>query len=627
MADELLPPLEIPWTLAATTQPLAPFEPADNAISLFYFEPDDEALTSEFPDDRLVYLKFTVTISPADFPPNLPLPAGMVLGEGVPCFHMLLDLKVRKAGGDPGSIRPYFHAAAPMNRRMIQSGVVGVEEYEGEADAQFTGKSGSQMYETSSGRTRTTSMGASAGGGIGPINVGASVRRTATDVSAQRSISQTVDTTSRQASEERRELISHHTNVENILTLLNAKYVGTPHLSFSLSPQPLYLLSLDPSDPNLWFSQLLQRRSSGIEGIQEFTTVVLVPRDQDFCVNARLRRVCVLNNPPGPLTFEPFNIKTPQHVGRLLNYLDRAYPPGTPLEELDVDLMGALTPQDQFIRPVIQAWWLAAFVIIADIVSPTPAPGFTRTQMVNYKHNLETWLDAQRDEYERDVIRSPLERGVILQEHRFLDTCFSFAAAGGLVVTSSSLSATPLHRLAIPPTSFDLGGVSADARSVRADVRERAYEAITRWNLLENRLATLLANRRDVRAERFRLDDPDIVNILIDVWAKLPPSDSRNLAFDAAVDKLHLTRQHRRLLKAAGATDLRTIAAAIRNAAPIARYKDRLAELHAADREERIDAVDAEIVRGSLSVNDAENMRRTIGTGLQAEMPDERGDG
>src|SRR5690606_25869966 len=97
-------------------------------------------------------------------------------------------------------------------------------------------------------------------------------------------------------------------------TLLSAKYVGTPHLRFSLSPPPMTLLSVDPSDSNLWFSQLLSRRSSGIEGIQEFTAVVIVPRGEDFCVNARLRRVCVLDAPPGPLEFdEPFNLQL--HLG------------------------------------------------------------------------------------------------------------------------------------------------------------------------------------------------------------------------------------------------------------------------------------------------------------------------
>jgi hypothetical protein len=39
------------------------------------------------------------------------------------------------------------------------------------------------------------------------------------------------------------------------------------------------------------FSQLLARRSSGIEGVQEYTAVIVVPKDEDFCVSARLRRV------------------------------------------------------------------------------------------------------------------------------------------------------------------------------------------------------------------------------------------------------------------------------------------------------------------------------------------------
>lgn len=61
MADEevLPPPLEIPWKLASTTQPLSAGEPDETAIALFTFEPDDEEITGRFPDQRLVYLKFT----------------------------------------------------------------------------------------------------------------------------------------------------------------------------------------------------------------------------------------------------------------------------------------------------------------------------------------------------------------------------------------------------------------------------------------------------------------------------------------------------------------------------------------------------------------------------------------
>jgi len=617
--EALPPPIEIPWQLASTTQPLAAGDPDETTISLFIFEPDDEELTSLFPDERLVFLKFTTSISPAAFPAGIPPVPGAALGEGVPCFHVLLDLKVRRSGGDPGTIRPYFHAAAPLYRRTIQSGVVGHEVVEGESDEQFVGKSGSQLYESSSTRAATTSMGANASLGIGSFSIGGSVRSTTTDVRGERAVSQVVDTTSRDASQERRELTSHHTKVENVLTLLNAKYVGTPHLRFSLSPRPMQLLSVDPGDPNLWFSQLLQRRSSGIEGLQEYTAVVLVPRDQDFCVNARLRRVCVLDDPPGPLTFVPFNFL--QHLGRLLNYVDRAYPVGTPLEELDVDLFGLLPPPvEDFIRPVVAGWIVNIALVQADVVSPTRIPGVVKTAGifgVNFKHLLELWLETQRDEYERDAARSPLERGVLLGEDRVLDTCFTLAEGSAPKVSSSTSSVTPLFLIDVDPKDFDLGGVTATASSIRSDARQRAYEAVTRGNLLDERLAVLLSNRRAVPGKGFLLDDLRVVGVLIELWAKLGPDDPRNLDFEAAVAALHLGDAHRRMLKAAGATDLRSIAQAIKDAPHLARYNDRIRQLRRTHKAKRGEGPQA--VRSSIPPDAAAAMRRTIGEGLERE--------
>jgi len=244
---------------------------------------------------------------------------------------------------------------------------------------------------------------------------------------------------------------------------------------------------------------------------------------------------------------------------------------------------------------------------------------------VNYKHSMEAWLDAQRDEYERDVVRSPLEDGIILQEHLFLDTCFSFATAGGLVVTGSSASATPMHRMKIRPDAYDFGGVPADARNVRADVRERAYEAVTRWNLLEQGLATLLSNRADEAiSEPLRMEDPDLVNVMIETWSRFLVSDSRNLGFDAATKALHLTEKHRRLLKAAGATDLRSIATVIRNAASIARQVEQASLLAAGEKDDAALQALPDLARGALSVAQADELRRAIGAGLQSEMPKDK---
>ena len=332
MADELPLPLEIPWRLASTTQPLVAGEPDQTSLSLFFHEPRRRAPHGRVPG-RAADLPQVRRVGVARLVPDREIPlAATFLGEGVPCLHLLLDLRARNAAGDLGTTRPYFHAAEPLYRRMLQTGVVGGELFEGESDGQFIGKSGSQMYETQSTQSKTRSAGGGASFGIGPFSIGGSVRSTTTDVTSDRAVSQVVDTTAREASEERRELVSHTTRVENMLTLLNAKNLGTPHLGFSLAPQPLQLLAIDPSDPNLWFNQLLARRSSGIEGIQEFTTVLVVPRGEDFCVDARLRRVCLLDSPPGPLSFDERLRIEPNfdllQLARMVNYLFRVYPLG-----------------------------------------------------------------------------------------------------------------------------------------------------------------------------------------------------------------------------------------------------------------------------------------------------------
>lgn len=621
MADDTFPPpIEIPWRLAATTQPLVAGEPDETAISLFTFQPDDEALTSLFPDEQLLYLKFAVSVSPAALPPGTPPVAA--LGEGAPCLHLRLDLKIRKAAGALGTIRPYFHSAAPLHRTMLQTGVVGAEVYTGEREQQATGKSGSQLHESSSSRSITDTVGGGASFGIGGFSVGGSASTSSTSVSADRSVTQFTDSTQRQASEERRELLSHMTRVENLITLLSAKYVGTPHLNFSLSPQPLALLSVDPSDPNLWFSQLLQRRSSGIEGMQEFTTVVLVPRGEDFCVNARLRRVCVLDDPPGPLTFnELFSFN--QHLGRLLNYLDRAFPPGTPLEELDVDLSGALPSPDDFARPVLETWVVSPLqLVLASVVSPKAGlpVGLVKRGLVNYKHMLEIWRETLIDEYERNVARSPLERGVLVGEDRMLDTCFAFSAAGAPVVSGSTSSVSALEFVDVDAADFDLGGVTSTASAARSSVRTRALEAATRWNLLEGRLATLLANlRRGPKRRPLRLDDPRLVNLLLRRWSRLGGDDPRNLAFDAAVSALHLDKAQRGQLKAAGASDLAGIAQAILAAPDVERYNVQAKLLQATYEAEKVRGQLPEPIEGALSAKDAELLRQTIGDGLHKD--------
>ncbi len=573
-------PIEIPWQLASTTQPLVVGQPAETAITLFTFEPDAEATAKDFPDQRLIFFKVTTTIAPAAFPPGTAPVAASMLGEGVPCYHAQVDLVVRKKGGDPGAIRPYFHAAAPLRREMLVTGVVGAENFEGTADHQAMGKSASQIHETSATHTSTGSI--SAGGSF--LGIGASASLTSTDIAGRRTVDQVSDTTTRDASQERRELVSHMTRVENVLTLLNAKYVGTPYLRFSLSPRPLEQLSVDSSDPSLWFGQLLQRRSSGVEGIQEFTMVAIVPKGEDFCVTTRLKRVCVLDDPPVEPDFdEPFVFTGPV-LGRLLNYVYRTYPIGTPVDDLDVDIhdssTGALGPGR---RAVIENWVVAAsgamrVEAIAMVNAGANASAVVRGSG-NYKTFVELWLETLRDEYERDCARSPLERGVLLGETRTLDTCFTFAPNGGLGVLNSAASVTSLRPVRIGPRELGLAGLpSSDATAVRS-TKARALETVVRWDALSARLAKLLDNPiADNGKGPGRLNDIRIVNILIDRWAKLWADDSRNLGLPELGKAFAFDRQRLALFKSAGIADLRGLAQALKAASAIERHNAVVAQ-------------------------------------------------
>lgn len=627
MADELPPPIEIPWRLASTTQPRVAGDPDETALSLFFFEPDDDVLTSKFPDDRLLYVKATATISPARFPDDRRGIAARYLGEGVPCLHVLLDLEVRNPAGANGDIRPYFHAAAPMHRRLVQTGIVGAEQYEGEADGQFMGRSGSQMYETLTSSSRTTSAGGGASLSVGPVSIGGSVRTTGTDVSSDRSVAQVVDTTTRQASEERRELVSHMTRIENVLTLLNAKYVGTPYLSFSLAPQPLQLLSIDASDPNLWFNQLLNRRSTGIEGVQEFTAVLLVPRGQDFCVDARLRRVCLLDSPPGPFTLdERFDEDLDLfQLARMVEYLYRTFPKGTPVEDLDVDVTSQLSSGD-FIRPVVELWGLDLldFLVQAHVVSPSSTSGNVVQHRANYKHFLEVWLDTLYDEYDQELARSPLERGTLLGENRNLQTCFAISGNDEVVVDSSSFSTTPLVPIDIDLGRFDVGAIDvaiAEATRGGGNTRSKAISTITRWNSLERQITGLLETRRTLPERPMGLDDPGIFRVLLDRWSKLRPDDERNLGFDAAANLLGLSRQQRDRLRKAGVRDLRGIAMALR-AAPVYERQNASARALSRSLERRGgDVPPPTTVDFGLSADDGHAVLRTMRTGLGKSSP------
>jgi hypothetical protein len=291
------------------------------------------------------------------------------------------------------------------------------------------------------------------------------------------------------------------------------------------------------------------------------------------------------------------------------------------LDDLDVDISQALTPPERFQRPAIEMWVVnVAGSILADVISPNTQNFQISRATVSYKTLLELWLETLRDEYERDLVRSPLERGVLVGEDRELDTCLSFGPGGVLNILNNSSSVSPLAPLPIGPGDLDIGGLQTTAISARSSTKARALQTVTRWNALERQLAALLGNHRGkFPAKPGRLNDPRIVNVLVDRWAKLRPSDPRNLEFTAAMNMLKLSEAHRRALKAAGVADLKSMARALNAAPVIERYNDDLSHRQKDPTPARAVAAAAAPIKFPLSQKLADDIRKVIGTTLLAE--------
>jgi hypothetical protein len=188
---------------------------------------------------------------------------------------------------------------------------------------------------------------------------------------------------------------------------------------------------------------------------------------------------------------------------------------------------------------------------------------------------LEVWLETLHDEYERELTRSPLERGAVLGEDRRLTTCFS-EGESGLEVSSSSRSVRPL----VP---IDFGGrfdvEITDAVLARSTVRGRATQTVTRWNALERRMNDVLSNMEGVPEGPSPMEDVRVTDVVLSRWAKMAPGDPRNVDVGVAAKKLRLSRDQLGALKEAGVSDLRGVARVLRAVPAVERFNDEVARV------------------------------------------------
>jgi hypothetical protein len=635
--DDLALPLDIPWQLLSRRGPESPEDPT--SLATFVYVPQLPEVDEAYPLDRLIYFKFTASL----FPFRLDLrteESFQVLDEAfAPVWRLILDVQIRprQAPATPG-LKPYFLSAAPTRRAVIETGVVGDHLTEGESDEVAIGRSGSHLIEGfhSTTKTRKFGIGAAAGGlikGVVPIGGGISYSGSTTSISGGREVSEQVDTTMREASSERKELLSHMTNVNNVLTLLNGSLVGSQSLHFSLWPQPLRPLSVDPNDENLWYAELLKRRSSGIEGMQDFFAIAVVPRGEGFCITENLRRVSVLESPlPEPpvqpsVLFDNFHFNLNDFV-KVFSYLSGKYPEGTPLEELDVSLEDRLVPDPAAVppfpgsitRPALQAWYdavgavwvpnplpqlppdtgvanalllqnwadqakdvlanLAASVKIDTVPRPvvsgwtfsnSQAPSMFRLHAltqppslpVPYKWVQDVWLEATQYEYESELAKSPLERGIVLLDDQRLDICASVDQEG--VISDVVTTIPPDPDIAIlSPIGLPSEVVFPRLRSERStEPRSKGRGMVSAWALSEAHLQTVTARSSEIAAAPLTFRDPGLIDVFLRRAARLTAADRRNQPLPDVAPRFGFTAAQVKALTATGVTNLSSLASSI----------------------------------------------------------------
>lgn len=413
-------PVEVPWQLLATTGAhrrdaedpdfAASYSPA---LSISTFLVPSALTEGAYPGRRVVYFKFTVTVTPGRL--HDAEPPSRTAGDGTeaeklakqmlewcdPARALLLDVALAPVGnriGEPTPTDAYFIAAAPMSRDFAQSFTVTTDS-ESASDSQVrTGSSTTQTSEKVDSTITTTEETDAwgVGGVLGIFGGGGGSSDTTTTVTIDgKTTSSTAETSNEKLEANRkRRNEGFSSQITNLLALLRARFVSTPNLQFAVRPRPVTRAPRDVSDPEGWYTAHLEQLSAGLDGVQEFFGVAVVNGEASRLeVKARMRVAYVATNAAPPQVFpkidplahvadlidtddqseNPAGVvlrRYQDEVKRLELYLNLVYPPGTLAESLDLDVASSV----ETIRRHVPPAWVPALLSIPNIRTVTGKP-------------------------------------------------------------------------------------------------------------------------------------------------------------------------------------------------------------------------------------------------------------
>lgn len=400
-------PIEIPWRLLGTTG-VSVRDPGDrdfaaasgSSLSVFHYEVPEALTRGAYPGKRVVYFKFSVTVTPGRLGDLVAVPDGNgsdaaararareVLDWTDPARALLLDVAIDAQRGalDP---RPgpaaYFASAMPLSRDMEDRFSVSTGTASSNESTVRTGDSTTQSTEVTDMDSTTTRERSSWGVGgslFGLVGAGGGGSTTTTTVNVDATNIASSSESSREASQVdlQRRNEGFQTQVTNMLALLRARFVGTENLQFSLRPRPVMRPPRNRTDSDAWYAAQLENLSRGLDGVQDFFGVAIIDTGvgpYTLKVRSRIAHVASARTtgflepvPPnevvaliaagvykGPVPDSkiPFTVirRFEPKVGAARAFLNAAFPPGSSADVLDIDVQGAVNVWRDHVPP---AW-------------------------------------------------------------------------------------------------------------------------------------------------------------------------------------------------------------------------------------------------------------------------------
>lgn len=293
--QSLTPPQDITWTRMAFSRDLIDTNFGDlvfspkwrSSLAVYFFIVPEEETADAYPNSRIVYLKFTSSITgwnPSEDlldAKNAAEQTGtwddlqrtlweVIVSSGWaatywPCLGAIMQIAVypNSPDGVAPDDYPYIMDFEPKKREMFEQVTEGGEFLSGSAE----------KLSITKGSTNTQSVDVQAKGSFLGIGLEASA-----GASWQEVDNRTTDT-----SRENRETLSHSTSFSQMYQLFNGYHLGTNRAMFVIAPRPHTVSSGVQTDFNLINGE---RR---LEGLQDVFLVVHMPKSLDgFCIQAGL---------------------------------------------------------------------------------------------------------------------------------------------------------------------------------------------------------------------------------------------------------------------------------------------------------------------------------------------------